>query len=245
MRLDGFDREGGTMSQPPAADRKLPTGLYSGLPAGAAAEAPYDDGSRGLVKSPLDLGGGLFLLALGALGFVGGFNLPTGTLSGIGSGLLPKTVAILVAGFGAMLIVQGFLFEGDRLERWHLRGPVFVLGAVVLFAIVVRGSELKFGGILGIPVLATIKVPGLGLIVAGPLAVIVSSLAEKTTKPLEIVIFATVMTILSGILFKEVLNLPIPFDPFGVVPEPVNAAYEGAKSALAYGFGVVKSLFVR
>jgi putative tricarboxylic transport membrane protein len=233
------------MSRPPEADRRLPTGLYSGLPAGAAAEAPNDDGTRGLVKSPLDLGSGLFLLGLGVLGFAGGFNLPAGTLSGIGSGLLPKTVAILVAGFGVTLILLAFLFEGDRLERWHLRGPVFVLGAVCLFAMVVRGSELTLGGILGIPVLVTIKVPGLGLLVAGPLSVIVSSLAEKTTRLLEIVIFAIVMTLLSGILFKELLGLPIPFDPFGLVPEPVNLAYEGAKSAIAHGFWVVKSLFVR
>src|SRR5262245_47977129 len=99
---------------------------------------------RGLVKSPLDCAGGVFLLALAALGFAGAFNLPTGTLSGIGSGLLPKTVAILVAAFGVLLIAQSLLFEGDTLERWHLRGPVFVLGAVVVFALLIRGSTLNF-----------------------------------------------------------------------------------------------------
>ena len=78
----------------------------------------------GLVKSPLDLGGGVFLLCLAALGYAGGFNLPFGTLSGIGSGLLPKVVATLVAAFGVLLIVNSLMFEGDRLERWHLRGPV-------------------------------------------------------------------------------------------------------------------------
>src|SRR5262245_16977619 len=201
--------------------------------------------SRGLVRSPLDVGGGLFLLALAVLGFAGGFNLPTGTLSGIGSGLLPKSLAVLVGAFGVLMIVQGLLFQGDRLERWHLRGPVFVLGAVIIFAMLIRGTTLNFGGVLGIPLLASVKIPGLGLIVAGPLSVIVSAFADKDTKPLEIAIFGIVMTLLCGILFKELLNLPIPFDPIGLVPEPLNAAYAGAKAAIASVFAVVKSLFVR
>ena len=202
-------------------------------------------GSRGLVKSPLDVGGGLFLLAIAAVGFAGGFNLPTGTLSGIGSGLLPKSVAVLIAAFGTLLVVFGLMFEGDRLERWHLRGPVFVLGAVIVFALVIRGSILTFGGVLGIPVLASVKVPGLGLIGAGPLSVIVAAFADKDTKPVEIVIFSIVMTLLCGILFKEMLNLPIPFDPTGLVPEPVNHAYGAMKSAIGDAFDVAKSLFVR
>jgi hypothetical protein len=166
-------------------------------------------------------------------------------LSGIGSGLVPKSVAVLVGAFGVLLIVQGLIVEGDRLERWHLRGPVFVLGGVAVFALLIRGSDLTFGGVLGIPVLASLKIPGLGLIAAGPLAVIVSAFAEKSTRPFEIVIFAVVMTLLSGVLFKELLNLPIPFDPAGVIPEWVNHAYEGAKSAIGHTFVAVKDLFVR
>jgi putative tricarboxylic transport membrane protein len=200
---------------------------------------------RGLVKSPFDLAGGLFLVGLAALGLAGGFNLPTGTLSGIGSGLMPRAVALLVGAFGVLLVVQAFLFEGEILERWHLRGPVYVLGAVLVFAMLIRGSTLNFGGIFGIPVLFSIKVPALGLIVAGPLAVIISSFAAKDTKLVEIGVFAIVMTLLCGLLFKEVLNLPIPYDPVGLIPEPVNAAYTGVKSAFGHAFGIVKNLFTR
>jgi hypothetical protein len=228
------------MSPPREADRQLPTGLLSGLPAGAAAEAAPDDGTRGLVKSPFDLGGGLFLLGLAVLGLGGGFNLPTGTLSGIGSGLVPRAVSILVGAFGVLLIVQSLLVEGSRLEKWHLRGPVFVLGAVVVFALLIRG----FGGIFGIPVLASVKVPALGLIVAGPLAVIISAFAAEDTKPKEIVVFSIVMTLFSGLLFKELLSLPIPYDPLGIIPAPVSGAYAAVKSALGHAVGAIKSLFV-
>jgi hypothetical protein len=202
-------------------------------------------GSTGLVKSQLDFAGGLFLLALALLGLAGGFNLPTGTLSGIGSGLMPRAVSLLVGGFGVLLIVQSFLLEGDRLEQWNLRGPVFVLGAVLVFAMLIRGSTLHFGGILGIPVLASIKIPSLGLIVAGPLSVIISAFAAPDTKLREVVVFAIVMTLFCGLLFKEVLNLPIPYDPMGLIPQPVNAAYVGVKSALGQGAGAIKNLFVR
>jgi hypothetical protein len=201
--------------------------------------------SRGPVKSPLDFGGGLFLLAIAVLGFAGAFNLPTGTLSGIGSGLLPKTLAVLVAAFGVLLMVQGLMFEGDRLERWRLRGPVFVLGAVIVFALLIRGSELHFGGIFGIPLLAKVKLPGLGLIVAGPLAVIISSFADKDTKPGEIAVFSIVMTLLCGLLFKEMLNLPIPFDPAGIIPAPVDDAYVGMKSAIGHALAGLKNFWPR
>jgi hypothetical protein len=200
-------------------------------------------GPRGPVKSPLDFAGGLFLLALAVVGFAGGFNLPTGTLSGIGSGLLPKTLAVLIAAFGILLLVQGLLFEGDQLERWHLRGPVYVLGSVIVFALLIRGSTLNFGGVLGIPLLATVKVPGLGLIVAGPLSVIIAAFADRETRPVEIVVYSIAITLLSGLMFKELLNLPIPFDPAGLIPAPIDDAYAGARSAIVHGLGAIKNLF--
>jgi hypothetical protein len=206
------------------------------------SQAPQT-GPRGSVKSPLDLAGGLFLLALAVIGFAGAFNLPTGTLSGIGSGLLPKTLAVLIACFGLLLIMHAFLYEGDRLEQWHLRGPLFVLGGVVVFALLIRVSELHFGGILGIPLLATVKLPGLGLIAAGPLSVIISAFADRTTRPVEIVVYSVIITLLSGLLFKEFLNLPIPFDPVGLIPAPIDSAYEEARSAILHGLSAVKNLF--
>lgn len=174
--------------------------------------------------SAVDVAGGLFLLAIAALGYLGGFNLPVGHLSGIGSGLLPKTLAVLIAAFGILLIVQGLLGQGPALERWAIRGPFFVLGAVVLFALTIRWG---------------------GLLVAGPLAVVMSSLGSDDTRPMEIAIFAVALTLLSGLLFKELLNLPIPFDPLGLIPNSLTQAYAGAKAGIAGLFAALKGAITR
>lgn len=178
----------------------------------------------GAIKSPLDVGGGLFLLAIAGVGYFGGFNLPIGHLSGIGSGLMPKVVAILVGAFGVLLLVQGLVVEGDRLEQWAIRGPIFVLAGVLVFAVTIRPW---------------------GLIVAGPLSFIVSALADKDSRPVELGVMAVGMTLICGLLFKELLSLPIPFDPAGLVPEPILHAYVGAKAGLANVYAALKTMISR
>ena len=125
-----------------------------------------------------------------------------------------------------LLIVQSLFLEGDRLEAWA--DPRAGLRA--------RRPSLR---------LCRLPSDSWGLVVAGPLAVIISSLADTDTRPAEIAVFAVVMTLLCGLLFKELLNLPIPFDPAGLIPDPVNSAYVGVKSAIGQAFAGMKSLIVR
>jgi putative tricarboxylic transport membrane protein len=178
----------------------------------------------GPIKSPIDFAGGVFLLGLAATGLIGGYTLPFGTLSGIGSGLLPRVVALLVGAFGILVLVQSFFAEGQGLDRWATRGIIFVLGAVLVFAAAVRP---------------------LGLVVAGPLAVMVSAFADKDSRPVEVVIFGVVMTMLAGLLFKELLNLPIPFDPAGIIPDVVNSFYVAVKAQIGAFFTTIKNLLAR
>jgi len=161
------------------------------------------------IRSPIDFAGGLFLLAIAAFGYAGAFALPFGQLSGIGSGLLPKVVAVLVAAFGAVLVVQSLMITGDRLEQWSIRAPLYVLASVLVFAATVRS---------------------LGLIVAGPLCFIAAAFADRDSRPLEAMIAAVVATLVCGFLFKELLGLPIPFDATGILG-PLHGPYEALKAA--------------
>lgn len=162
-----------------------------------APDSTADLTPRGFIKSPLDVGGGLFLLAIAVVGYIGAFNLPFGQMNSIGSGLLPKSVAILVGVFGLAITLQGLLVRGDLLDGWGVRGIVFVLGSVLVFAFTIRT---------------------LGLSVAGPLTVIVASLADRDTRPVEIVIYSIVITAVSIGLFKFLLRLPMPIFPPGYGP---------------------------
>jgi putative tricarboxylic transport membrane protein len=174
-------------------------------------DAPHDRARGGsAIRSPLDVAGGLFLMGVAAVGYIGAFSLPFGQLSGIGSGLLPKVVAVLVAAFGVVLVLQSFYFAGDQLERWAIRGPIMVLGAVLVFAFTVRT---------------------LGLVVAGPLCFIVASLADRDTRPVEAVVSAVLATLACGFLFKNLLNLPIPFDPMSILG-PLHGPYEALRAAV-------------
>lgn len=166
---------------------------------------------HGVIKSPVEFAGGLLLLAIAGVGYLGAAGLDFGQISGIGPGLLPKIVSCLVASFGVLLVAAGLTAPGDALERWHLRGPVFVLGAVLLFALTIRGSTLSLAGI-------TVVIPQMGLAIAGPAAVVVASLADRDTRLVEIVPFAFVLTALSIGLFKFVLRLPMPVFPSGIGP---------------------------
>ena len=82
---------------------------------------------------------------------------------------------------------------GPDLERWSLRGLLFIIGGTVAFAFTIQK---------------------LGLIIAGPLAMIIGSYASDEARLKEILIFAVSMTALCILLFKYALGLPIPVISF-------------------------------
>ena len=135
---------------------------------------------------------GLFLLASAAFGYYAAYPLDAGSMSGVGSGLLPKSVAIGLGAFGVYLVASGLIGDHERVEGFSLRGIIFVLGGILSFAATVRP---------------------LGLLVAGPLAMLLSSLADPDTRPIEILVFTTCMTLGCYLLFKAMLHLPIPVLP--------------------------------
>jgi len=102
-------------------------------------------------------------------------------------------LAGLLGLLGALLIVDAGLEGGSLLERWSIRGPLFVLGAVVAFGMTVRPF---------------------GLLVAGPLAVIIAAFASDEVRWGETILFGAVMTAFCIGLFKFALGLPIPLAPW-------------------------------
>ena len=62
-------------------------------------------------------------------------DLDQGTLNAMGPAMLPRWLAVAVGLSGLALVAFAFAKPGDALERWSLRGPVFVIGAILAFAL--------------------------------------------------------------------------------------------------------------
>lgn len=152
-----------------------------------------DPGQRPSSVISRDVAAGLFLCLVAAVGYLGIRDLPFHDETGIGPGLVPKSVALMIAVLGLVIAALGIVPGSARLQRFSIRGPLFVLGAVVLFAAMVRP---------------------LGLIVAGPVAVMFAGAADPDSRPVELVIFALVLSAFCIGLFKYLLRLPIPLAPF-------------------------------
>ena len=151
----------------------------------------------GLIKSTQELGAGLFLMAVAAFAYWQGFDLPRGSLRAMGPGMLPMALALMVGTGGLLMVIYSFFEAGPRLERWSLRGPFFVFGGIIIFALLIRTC---------------------GLIVAGPASMIFGMLASEEFRLKEAAIFSIAMTVLCILLFKTLLRLPIPV--IGAVLEP-------------------------
>lgn len=136
---------------------------------------------------------GLILLLIAALASFQALGLSFGTLRHIGPGMVPLVLSALIAFIGLCLIATWLRGTRSGTGSWPMRGPLFILGAAVVFGLIVRP---------------------LGLAVAGPLLVVVAAFASHETRWGEILAFAAGMTVFCLALFKYMLTLPIPVAPW-------------------------------
>jgi Tripartite tricarboxylate transporter TctB family len=156
----------------------------------------------GPIRSPQGLVAGLTLITLAALALWLTSDLDQGTLRSMGPALLPDWLAIGVGLCGLVLVGMSFTSDGHGLDRWSLRGPVLVILAIVAFAVTIRPFSL-----------GAVSSPGLGLAVAGPLAIIIGGYATPEARLRDLLILAFLLTPFCMILFGDLLNLPIPIFP--------------------------------
>lgn len=157
---------------------------------------------HGPVRAPQSLASGIALVALAGLALWLTRDLDQGTLNAMGPAMLPRWLAVGVGLSGLALLVFAFLKEGDPLERWSVRGPFFVIAGILAFAVTIR--DFAFG---------PLALPGLGLVAAGPLAIIIGGYATPEARLRDLVILALSLTPFCMVLFGDLLNLPIPIFP--------------------------------
>lgn len=116
-----------------------------------------------------------------------------GNLSQFGPGMLPLGLAIVTALLGLIIALRSFWIETPELGRYSWRHLLFLLG-----------SALSFG----------ISIRPLGLVLAIPCAMILSSLADHETRLKEIILYALFLTGFCILLFRYILSLPVPVAPW-------------------------------
>lgn len=162
--------------------------------------ATYAEPRSGLGKERV---AGLVLVVFGAIALWAGAELPFMTSSGVGSGLLPRILALLIIALGALQLLLSWKNPGESTGHWAIKEMVPVVLAVIAFAVTIRGYHL-----------GPVTIPALGLAVATPLSIIVSGLAAKDTKPLELIVFAVVLSAICIGLFRYALGLSLPVAPW-------------------------------
>jgi putative tricarboxylic transport membrane protein len=163
-------------------------------------------GFRFKVRGPRDFYGGLALIALAILALWASSDLPGQQGFTFGSGTAPRMFAGLLALVGAAVAAGGLLFDGPPIERYAVRGPAFVIAAIIAFAAMIQGVGLQA---IGIP----LTIPPLGLVASTFCAFMISIIGSTEMRWLESLAAAAAMTAFCIGLFVYLLQLPFQLWP--------------------------------
>ncbi len=133
--------------------------------------------------------GGTVLLAMGIALIVISWRYPTGGIVEMGPGYMPKLVGAMLAVLAVLIIVADLRDprpSGQTSVHW--RSLVFLSASVLAFGVLVNR---------------------LGLVPATFLSLVLAMLADGMARPLGILVYSTVVTFLSWVLFIPLLGLPL------------------------------------
>lgn len=155
------------------------------------------------IKSQKDFFSGLMFLGVGVAFAWGATTYTVGSGARMGPGYFPLMLGILLAILGAVIIFESLVVEtedGEKIGSWAWKPLTFIIAANLVFG-------LALGG------LPSIKVPALGMIVGIYALTFIASLAGDEFKAKEVLILATVLSILSYLAFVVLLKLQFPVWP--------------------------------
>jgi putative tricarboxylic transport membrane protein len=159
----------------------------SEAPNSAAAEI-----ARGPIKGPQDFYGGLVLVGLALFALWASSDLQGMHGFSFGPGTAPRMFAYLLLGLGAAVSVTGLLWEGTPLQRYGIRGPLFVTLAILTFSVTIRPF---------------------GLIISAFVSFMIAAMGSHETRWAEALIVGIVLTIGCALLFPYGLGLPLDLFP--------------------------------
>ena len=155
------------------------------------------------IKSQKDFFSGLMFLGVGVAFAWGATTYTVGSGARMGPGYFPLMLGILLAILGAVIIFESLVVEtedGEKIGSWAWKPLTFIIAANLVFGLALGGMP-------------SIKIPVLGMIVGIYALTFIASLAGDEFKAKEVVILATVLSILSYLAFVVLLKLQFPVWP--------------------------------
>lgn len=152
----------------------------------------------------VDVIGGILLMTIALLVWVGAIELEFGSITDIQSGTLPTILAIALAIVGLGVVLQGLLQPPESSEGLELaiRPTALIILSIGVFGLFIRGGN--FG---------LVSTPQLGLLVVGPLTVFISGCAADKLRVQSLVVLAFGLTSALLLIFVDVLAVNIPVYP--------------------------------
>ena len=156
-----------------------------------------------MIKSQKDFFSGLMFAIIGG-GFAwGATNYSIGTGARMGPGYFPLLLGILLAVLGAFTVFYSLIEhteDGDKIGTFAWRPIIYILGANVIFGILLAGVP-------------RLGLPPMGLIAAIYALTIIASKAGDVFKFKEVLMLATFLSVLSYLAFIKLLSLQMPVWP--------------------------------
>jgi hypothetical protein len=140
-------------------------------------------------RNPKDLWTGILFIAVGIAAIVFVREHAMGEAMSMGPAYFPTILGLLQILIGVALLVRSFFRSGSPIERLALGKMALVLGAIMLFGLLLRG---------------------MGLIVSIIVIVILSAYASEKFRWLSALALAVGIAIGSAIVFVVLLGIPIP-----------------------------------
>jgi putative tricarboxylic transport membrane protein len=159
---------------------------------GEVQASQNDTKKRPIIRNARDFYGGLALAGLAILALWASRDLPGMHGFAFGPGTAPRMFAWILLFLGLGVTAVGYFSDGPGLERYAVRGPVFVTASIVVFAITIRH---------------------LGLVIAAYISILVAALGSAESRWVETLIWGAVLTAFCAFLFPYALNLPMPLWP--------------------------------
>lgn len=156
------------------------------------AAGPATDTVVSRIKGPQDFYGGLVLMGIALFALWASSDLPGMKGFSFGPGTTPRMAGVMLLVLGGAVAVSGLLMKGEPLQRFSIRGPLFVTLAIISFSATIRP---------------------LGLVVSALLSFFIAAMATPETNWKETIVAGILLTAGCSLLFPYALGLPLELYP--------------------------------